>query len=50
MYKEPWGTFAMRLILTAIVMLWLIVPASAQTPSCEQAPAPTTHPQRIRSA
>jgi hypothetical protein len=35
----------MRLILTAIIVtLWLIVPASAQTPSCEQAPASTTHP------
>ena len=35
----------MRLILTAIIVtLWLTVPASAQTPSCEQAPASTTHP------
>ena len=35
----------MRLIPIAIVLtLWLIVPASAQTPSCEQAPASSTHP------
>jgi hypothetical protein len=39
------GDFSMRFILTAIIVtLWLIVPASAQTPSCEQAPASTTHP------
>jgi hypothetical protein len=35
----------MRFILIAIIVTsWLIVPASAQTPSCEQAPASTTHP------
>ena len=35
----------MRFILFAIfVTLWLVAPASAQTPSCEQAPASTTHP------
>ena len=45
MYKEAWGSFTMRIIPIAIaVTLWLVVPASAQTPSCEQAPAPTTHP------
>jgi hypothetical protein len=45
MYKEAWGSFTMRFILIAIIVtLWLIAPASAQTPSCEQAPASTTHP------
>jgi hypothetical protein len=45
MYKEAWGSFTMRIIPIAIaVTLWLVVPASAQTPSCEQAPASTTHP------
>jgi hypothetical protein len=31
-------------LIATVATLWLIVPASAQTPSCEQAPAPTTHP------
>jgi hypothetical protein len=45
MYKEAWETFTMRTTLIAIVAtLWLIAPASAQTPSCEQAPASTAHP------
>jgi hypothetical protein len=45
MYKEAWGSFTMRFILIAIIVTsWLIAPASAQTPSCEQAPATTTHP------